>query len=102
MSTATRLKPVAGATVADPTTAAAIVWTPVGTTPTTYLIVHNTSTTDPAFVVTAALATTSGRAVPPGGTVSFGPYGAGEELWIVGADASPVYYSFDAVFSEGF
>ena len=102
MSLPTRLKPVAGATVADPTTAAAVVWTPVGTTPTTYIVLHNTSTTDPAFVVTAADATTSGRAVPPGGTVSFGPYANGEALWIVGADASPVHYSFDTVFSEGF
>lgn len=96
---ATQLLPFAGATVADPTTAEAIDWTGV-TTPTSFVIVHNTSTATPVYLVTADDATESGRAVGPGGTAAFGPYLTGIDLWLVGADAMPVNYSFDGVYRE--
>jgi hypothetical protein len=99
MAYATTLTPVAGATVADPTTAAALVWTTVAN-PTAFVIIHNTSTTDPVYLVTAADATSSGRAVGPGGTAAFGPYLKGQALWLKGPAADPVRYSFDGVARE--
>ena len=102
MSSPVRLTPYPGDTIADPTTATAIDYTGrSGAEPTGFVIVTNTSTTEPVYVVTDDAATTSGRAVAPGATASYGPYVSGTELWIVGADASPVYYSFDAIYSEG-
>ena len=96
---ATQLIPYAGATVTDPTTAEAIDWTGV-VTPTAFVVVHNTSATDAAFLVTASDATESGRAIGPGATAAFGPYSTGVDLWIVGGAADPVHYSFDGVFRE--
>jgi hypothetical protein len=103
MSTAAALTPVAGDIVADPTTAEPIDYTNWPASYLTgYLLVANTSTTDAVYLVTDALDTESGRSIPAGGTATFGPYLRNTDLWIVGADASPVSYSFDLVFSEGY
>lgn len=103
MSTAAALTPVAGDEVADPTTATAIDYTNWPASYLTgYLVAHNTSTSDAAYIVTDALDTGSGRAIAPGSTATFGPYLRNTDLWIVGADASPVSYSFDLVYSEGY
>jgi hypothetical protein len=101
--TAASLIPVAGDEVADPTTATAIDYTNWPASYLTgYLLVANTSTTDPVYLVTDDLETGSGRAVAPGSTATFGPYFRLTDLWIVGADASPVIYSFDLINSEGY
>ena len=103
MSTAAALTPVAGDIVADPTTATAIDYTNWPASYLTgYLVAHNTSSTDAVYLVTDALDTESGRAVAAGGTATFGPYLRNTDLWLVGADASPVNYSFDLVYSEGY
>jgi hypothetical protein len=103
MSTAAALTPVAGDIVADPTTAGPIDYTNWPASYLTgYLLVVNTSTTDAVYLVTDALDTESGRSVPAGSTATFGPYLRNTDLWIVGADASAVNYSFDLVFSEGY
>jgi hypothetical protein len=54
------------------------------------------------YLVTDDLDTGSGRSIAAGSTATFGPYLRNTDLWIVGADASPVIYSFDLVFSEGY
>ena len=103
MSTAAALTPVAGDVVADPTTATAIDYTNWPASYLTgYLIVANTSSTDPVYLVTDALDTGSGRVILPLSAATFGPYLRNTDLWIVGADASPVSYSFDLVYSEGY
>jgi hypothetical protein len=97
-----RLTPYPGTTISDPTTATAIAYTTwTGVESSGFLLITNTSETEPVYLVTADDETSSGRSVPPGSCASFGPYGSGEPLWIVGADASPVRYSFDAIASEG-
>lgn len=103
MSTAAALTPVAGDIVLDPTTPTAIDYTNWPASYLTgYLLVVNSSSTDPVFLVTDALDTASGRLVPPLSAATFGPYLRNTDLWIVGADASPVSYSFDLVYSEGY
>lgn len=103
MSTAAALTPVAGDEVVDPTTAAAISYTNWPASYLTgYVVLHNTSTTDVAYLVTDAGETGSGRAVAAGGTAAFGPYLRNTDLFIVGADPVPVIYSFDLVYSEGY
>jgi hypothetical protein len=100
--TAASLIPVAGDTV-DPSTAAPIDYTNWPASYLTgYLLVQNTSTTDPVYLVTDALETESGRAVAPGGAASFGPYFRLTDLWLVSADAANVHYSFDLINSEGY
>lgn len=103
MSTAAALTPVVGDVVVDPTTAAAIDYTNWPASYLTgYVIMHNTSSSDPVFLVTDVGETGSGRAVAAGGTASFGPYLRNTDLFIVGADPVPVIYSFDLVYSEGY
>ena len=103
MSTAAALTPVAGDVVLDPTTATAISYTNWPASYLTgYLLVANTSSTDAVYLVTDALDTGSGRSVAAGSTATFGPYLRNTDLWLVGADTSPVSYSFDLVYSEGY
>ncbi len=103
MSTAAALTPVAGDVVLDPTTATAIDYTNWPASYLTgYLLVHNTSTSDAVYLLTDDAETESGRVVAAGGTATFGPYLRNTDLWVFGADASPVSYSFDLVFSEGY
>jgi len=103
MSTAAALTPVAGDVVLDPTTATAIDYTTwPASYPTGYLLVANTSSSDPVFLVTDVLDTSSGRLIPPLSAVTFGPYLRNTDLWVFGADASLVIYSFDLIYSEGY
>ena len=103
MSTAAALTPVAGGLVLDPTTAEAIDYTNWPASYLTgYLLVHNTSTSDAVYLLTANTETESGRVVAPGGTATFGPYLRNTDLWVFGADVAPVIYSFDLVYSEGY
>jgi hypothetical protein len=100
--TAASLIPVAGGIV-DPSTAAAVDYT---TWPasylTGYLLVQNTSTTAPVYLVTDDTETESGRAIAAGATASFGPYFRLTDLWFISADSADVYYSFDLINSEGY
>lgn len=100
--TAASLIPVAGDTV-DPSTAAAIDYTNWPASYLTgYLLVQNTSTSDPVYLVTDGTETESGRAIAAGGTASFGPYFRLTDLWLVGPDSADVHYSFDLINSEGY
>jgi hypothetical protein len=100
--TAASLIPVAGDTV-DPSTAAPIDYTNWPASYLTgYLLVANTSTTDPVYLVTDDLETVSGRSIAPGSSATFGPYFRLTDLWLVGTDSASVNYSFDLINSEGY
>jgi hypothetical protein len=106
--TATRLVPVAGTAIADPSSGTAalrqITWpVALATYVTSYILLSSDSATVPSYLVTTAVATKSGRAIPAGGSpVAFGPYAVGTDLWVYGATTDDVQVSFDGVFSEGF
>ena len=105
---ATRLVPVAGTAIADPSSGTAsarkIAWpSALATYPTAFILLSSDSATVPSYLVTTDSATKSGRCIPAGGsTVAYGPYAVGTDLWVYGATTDDVQVSFDAVFSEGF
>jgi hypothetical protein len=106
--TATRLVPIAGTAIADPSSGTSanrkVTWpSALNDYATAYVLLSSDSATVPSYLVTTNSATKSGRAIPAGSSpVAFGPYAVGTDLWVYGATTDDVQVSFDGVFSEGF